>query len=91
MIEKQIVGLAAELDALSDEPPLRRGPECSVGAFAAALGEADAAALNTALESSRITAKGIADTISRHGDPVSAFTVSRHRRRGESHGCRCPR
>lgn len=92
MIEKQDVGgLATELEALAQEPRRRTGPECGVGAFLGALDAADAAALQAVLSNGRVSAKAIADTISRHGEAVSSFTVSRHRRRGESNGCRCPR
>ncbi|MFF7838778.1 hypothetical protein ACFZC6_08180 [Streptomyces ossamyceticus] len=91
MIEKQPIGLAEELDALASAPAAHRGPQCSVGAFLAAANPDDAASLRTALDTDRVTAKAIADTLSRYGDPVTAYTVARHRRRGQSNGCRCER
>ncbi|MFI8206728.1 hypothetical protein [Streptomyces sp. NPDC085937] len=91
MIEKQPLGLADELQALATAPTTFRGPQCSVGAFLDAADASDAAALRQALDNDRITARAIADTLSRHGDSITAYTVARHRRRGESNGCRCER
>lgn len=91
MIEKQPIGLAQELEALASAPATHRGPQCSVGALLDAADKDVAASLRAVLDSDRITAKAIADTLSRYGDPITAWTVSRHRRRGESNGCRCER
>jgi hypothetical protein len=91
VIEKQPLGLATELDALASAPTTHRGPQCSVGAFLEAADQDVAASLRTALDTDRVTAKAIADTLSRYGDPVTAYTVARHRRRGQSNGCRCER
>ena len=91
MIEKQPLGLAEELDALASAPTTHRGPQCSIGAFLATADEQAAASLRAALDSDRVTAKSIADTLSRYGDAVTAYTVARHRRRGQSNGCRCER
>ncbi|MEU9355002.1 hypothetical protein AB0D65_29405 [Streptomyces griseoloalbus] len=91
MIEKQPLGLAHELQALTNAPALSRGPQCSVGAFLDAADVNDAAALREVLDNDRIPARAIADTLSRHGEPITAYTVARHRRRGESNGCRCER
>ncbi|GAA5070980.1 hypothetical protein [Streptomyces similanensis] len=91
MIEKQPLGLVHELQALADAPAVIRGPQCSVGALLDAVGPNDADALRGALDNDRVTARAIADVLSRHGDPITAYTVARHRRRGDSNGCRCPR
>ncbi|MET9776149.1 hypothetical protein ABZ023_18145 [Streptomyces sp. NPDC006367] len=91
MIEKQPLGLADELDALVNAPATQRGPQCSVGAFLAAADEDVAASLRATLDNERVTAKAIADTLSRYGPAVTAYTVARHRRRGQSNGCRCER
>ncbi|MEU1273528.1 hypothetical protein [Streptomyces sp. NPDC005799] len=91
MIEKQLIGLAAELDALTTVPAAQRGPRCSVGTLLEAADVDVAASLRTVLDTPSVSAKSIADALSRHGDPVTAWTVARHRRRGESNGCRCPR
>ena len=91
MIEKQPLGLADELDALASAPTSHRGPQCSIGAFLATADEKAAGSLRAALGSDRITAKSIADALSRYGNAVTAYTVARHRRRGQSNGCRCER
>ncbi|MDI3102040.1 hypothetical protein QJ054_33940 [Streptomyces sp. AN-3] len=91
MIEKQPPALAHELRALTTAPALSRGPQCSVGAFLDAADLNDAAALREVLDNDRIPARAIADTLSRHGETITAYTVARHRRRGESNGCRCER
>ncbi|MBZ6253614.1 hypothetical protein KVH27_35275 [Streptomyces olivaceus] len=79
------------MDALANAPATHRGPQCSVGAFLATADEDVATSLRAALDSDRVTAKSIADTLSRYGPDVTAYTVARHRRRGQSNGCRCER
>ncbi|MCD9904624.1 hypothetical protein LUR56_40130 [Streptomyces sp. MT29] len=91
MLEKQPLGLADELAALAAAPTPQRGPQCSVGAFLAVADETVAASLRTALDTDRVSARAIADTLSRYTEPVTAYTVARHRRRGQSNGCRCKR
>ncbi|MEU2968943.1 hypothetical protein ABZ687_28700 [Streptomyces ardesiacus] len=91
MIEKQPLGLAHELQALADAPARSRGPQCSVGAFLGSVDADDAAVLRDVLDNDRIPARSIADILSRHGQAITAYTVARHRRRGESNGCRCER
>ncbi|MGW0033096.1 hypothetical protein ACWDXD_25175 [Streptomyces sp. NPDC003314] len=91
MIEKQLVGLAAELDALTGAPASRRGPRCRVGAFLDGTDEVTAATLRTVLSNDAVTATAIAKTLGGHGVEVTAYTVARHRRRGEPNGCRCAR
>jgi hypothetical protein len=90
VIEKQ-PGLAEDLQALATAPANPRGPKCSVGALLDAVDDDVSATLRTVLSNDRVTSRAIADALSRHGDPVTAWTVARHRRRGESNGCRCPR
>ncbi|MFB6630025.1 hypothetical protein ACFCWY_09025 [Streptomyces sp. NPDC056362] len=91
MIEKQLVGLAAELGALAGAPSGRRGPRCRVGAFLEGADDLTAATLRTVLSDDRVTGTAIAKTLVGHGVEVTAYTVSRHRRRGEPNGCRCER
>ncbi|OEJ21105.1 hypothetical protein BGK67_35020 (plasmid) [Streptomyces subrutilus] len=91
MIEIQPTGLAADLEALAGAPAAPKGPPCTVGAFLAHADEPTAAALRVALDTPSITGKSIADTLRKYGGAVTAYTVARHRRRGESNGCRCPR
>lgn len=91
MIETQPPGLAAELQALAHAPATLKGPPCSIGSFLIRAQPATATALRTALDTPTITAKSIADTLARHGETVTSYTVARHRRRGETNGCRCAR
>ncbi|MFE2181353.1 hypothetical protein [Streptomyces sp. NPDC059455] len=91
MIEKQPIGLAQELDALAGVPAAHRGPRCSVGALLKAADADVAASLSAVLETASVSATAIAEALSRYGDPVTAYTVNRHRRRGKPNGCRCER
>ncbi|MCX5182646.1 hypothetical protein [Streptomyces sp. NBC_00268] len=91
MIEKQLTGLAAELDALTSVPAAHRGPRCSVGTLLDAADADVAASLRAVLEMTSVSSVSIAETLSRHGDLITAYTVARHRRRGEPNGCRCSR
>ncbi|MGY1502910.1 hypothetical protein ACW4TU_41150 [Streptomyces sp. QTS52] len=89
MIEKQPIGLAQELDALTGMPAAHRGPRCSVGALLGAADADVAASLRAVLDTTSVSATVIAETLSRYGDPVTAYTVNRHRRCGKPNGCRC--
>lgn len=91
MIEKQLVGLAADLDALTEVPAARKGPPCSVGAVLATADEETATTLRRILDTRTVSSTGIAEVLSQHGQMVTSYTVARHRRRGEANGCRCTR
>ncbi|MFD7334920.1 IPT/TIG domain-containing protein [Streptomyces violascens] len=91
MIETQHVGLAGELDALTYAPAVPRGPLCGVGALLAATDQATAATLRRVLDTPGVSATAIAEVLDQHGRAVTAYTVARHRRRGEANGCRCAR
>ncbi|MER6616275.1 hypothetical protein [Streptomyces xantholiticus] len=89
MIEKQRIGLAAELDALTSAPAAPRGPRCSVGTLLETADADVAATLRAVLDNPAVPAVSIAETLSRHGDAITSYTVARHRRRGAPNGCRC--
>ncbi|MEU5748232.1 hypothetical protein ABZ804_22170 [Streptomyces sp. NPDC047726] len=91
MIEKQPSGLADALAALANAPAAHRGPLCSVGALLDSAEESVAQSLRTVLETPNVSGTAIAETLSRYGDPITAYTVGRHRRRGQANGCRCER
>lgn len=91
MIEKQLVGLAADLDALTDGPTARKGPPCSVGTVLATADTETAATLRRILDTPTVSSTSIAEVLSQHGQAVTSYTVARHRRRGEANGCRCTR
>ncbi|MEU6460329.1 hypothetical protein [Streptomyces sp. NPDC046976] len=91
MIEKQLMGLAEELDALTAAPAARRGPRCSVGALLETVDADTAASLHTVLDTASVSATAIAEALSRYGGTFTAYTVNRHRRRGKPNGCRCAR
>jgi tRNA A37 N6-isopentenylltransferase MiaA len=50
-----------------------------------------AAAAKQLLDNDTVRASRIAETLTKHGHPVAAQSVSRHRRRGQHNGCRCER
>lgn len=66
-------------------------PLCSMHNILASLDEAEREALMAALDNSTIRHTDLAGVLTNRGFKVSAVTVSRHRNRGESNGCRCPR
>ncbi|MFF4188094.1 hypothetical protein ACFYZ9_33360 [Streptomyces sp. NPDC001691] len=83
--------LITALGALVDVPPARKGPQCTVGAILDSLDTSAADSLRQVLDHSQISATLIADTLTSNGNRVQAPAVARHRRRGASNGCRCPR
>lgn len=84
-------GLITALDALATTPPARRGPLCTVAVILDALDEPAAVKVREVLDTSQVSATQIADALTGNGHPVQAPAVARHRRRGASNGCRCPR
>ena len=66
-------------------------PLCSVHTVLGTLDDNEREALLAALDNRQIRHTDLARVLSDRGFNVSAVTVSRHRNRGESNGCRCPR
>ncbi|MFI8265279.1 hypothetical protein [Streptomyces sp. NPDC085665] len=84
-------GLIAALSRLTQEPPGPRGPQCTVGIILNELDTGTAQKVREVLETPGISSTQIADTLTSSGHRVQAPAVARHRRRGGSNGCRCPR
>ncbi|MGC4950909.1 hypothetical protein ACLQ2N_32555 [Streptomyces sp. DT224] len=84
-------GLGTALTRLLDEPDRPKGPQCTVGAILDTLDAATAAKVQTVLDTPSVSSTRIADTLTEAGHRVQAPAVARHRRRGTSNGCRCPR
>ncbi|MFB6505625.1 hypothetical protein ACFC07_21960 [Streptomyces sp. NPDC056099] len=84
-------GLIAALTQLAEAPPAPRGPRCTVGAILDELDSSTAQKVREVLDSVAISSTQIADALTGSGHQVQAPAVARHRRRGASNGCRCPR
>ncbi|MGW7090096.1 hypothetical protein ACWGH2_42305 [Streptomyces sp. NPDC054871] len=84
-------GLMAALNQLTEAPPAPRGPRCTVGVILSELDSGTAQKVRDVLDQAAVSATQIADTLTGSGHPVQAPAVARHRRRGASNGCRCPR
>jgi len=80
----------AELQALHVVKSVQK-PKCSVYYLMESLPEGDREALLAAFDNREIRHTDIATLLQKRGFNVSSITVSRHRNRGESNGCRCPR
>ncbi|WP_030777638.1 hypothetical protein [Streptomyces sp. NRRL S-920] len=91
MTEKELCKLAADLEALTRAPGARKGPPCSVGVVLASVDKDTAVMLSHTLDTRTITSTAIANILNQHGRQITAYTVARHRRRGEANGCRCAR
>ncbi|MFJ5143049.1 hypothetical protein [Streptomyces sp. NPDC088707] len=83
--------LGTALTQLLNEPEPPRGPRCTVGSVLDDLDADTAAKFRIVLDNPAVTATRIADTLTSSGHRVQAPAVARHRRRGGSNGCRCPR
>lgn len=79
----------AELQALHVVKSVGR-PRCSVHFLLQSLPEADREALLVAFDNKQIRHTDLAAFLQSRGFNVSAMTVSRHRNRSQSNGCRCP-
>ncbi|WP_406153228.1 hypothetical protein OG217_05800 [Streptomyces sp. NBC_01023] len=88
---KKHLGLAADLDALTGAPAVRKGPPCSIASVLASMDDNAADTLRRILDTATVSSTAIAEVLSEHGRPVTSYTVARHRRRGAANGCRCTR
>ncbi|MEU1355299.1 hypothetical protein ABZ410_15565 [Streptomyces cinnamoneus] len=91
MTDKELVGLAADLDALTAAQAARKGPPCSIAAVLTSADKETATTLRRILDTRTVSSTAIAAVLSQHGRSITAYTVARHRRRGEANGCRCAR
>lgn len=84
--------LESALDSARSNPRVRRpGPKCAFAKVMDQLPPETAAKVQTALDDETNTVSELADILIAGGFDISAFSVARHRRRGQSNGCRCPR
>lgn len=86
----QVAALENALKAAAHNPRHRRpGPKCAVRKVMAQLPPATASKVKKAIDDDSNTSSEIADILITAGFDISAFSVARHRRRGQSNGCRC--
>jgi hypothetical protein len=86
--------LSTALDEAMEESH-RPVTECSVGLLLDRLPEPDAAKLAKALDEPMesgewLPATRIAQILRQNGEDIASTTLSRHRRRGDGSGCKCP-
>lgn len=88
----RVIALETALDAARQNPRTRRpGPKCAFSKVLAALPAQTAAKVALAVDDETNTSAELAEILIAAGFDISAFSVNRHRRRGEANGCRCPR
>ncbi|RSS97273.1 hypothetical protein EF903_01625 [Streptomyces sp. WAC05292] len=79
------------LTQLVEAPAGPRGPRCTVGTILDTLDADTTRKVREVLDNPGISSTQIADVLTGSGHRVQAPAVARHRRRGGSNGCRCPR
>ncbi|MER5482654.1 hypothetical protein ABT024_05470 [Streptomyces sp. NPDC002812] len=84
-------GLITAITQLADQPRTAPGPRCTVGSILGRLDVETVAKIRTVLDDLGVSSTQIADALTGNGHPVQAAAVARHRRRGGTNGCRCPR
>lgn len=67
------------------------GPQCTVAKILDQLENQDHEAAARLIDNPDIPGSAIAEALTRNGFPIADKTVLRHRKRGTSSGCRCPR
>lgn len=92
----QDVDVDAFTEALNNLSNMDRkpGPACGFGQILGeltVLSPALAEAAVAAVDNPRVVLNDLAKYLTGQGFPIRAYTVSRHRKRGEPDGCRCPR
>lgn len=86
-------GLLGRLVELAEEPRYRPGPPCGVDLAVKKIRETDPTAADqlVALIDGTVSSSLLSAALREHGIVVSPQSLARHRRRGASNGCRCPR
>lgn len=67
------------------------GPQCTVARIMSQLSEDDRDAVARVIDNTEIPGSIIAGALTRNGYSIADKTVLRHRKRGSSSGCRCPK
>lgn len=78
--------------ALSNLPPSRRGPRCSVAVLLEELAEHDPpghAALVATMNNHDISSRTISAVLHDAGHAIKPDTIRRHRHKGTAQGCSC--
>jgi hypothetical protein len=88
------VNLSDALDTAMAEN-YRPATQCSIAVLLERLDPDVAAKLITAIDTpspsgDMVPATLIAQLLKQHGEPVAATSISRHRRRAQGNGCKCP-
>lgn len=90
--EDQVAALETALDTFRSTPRTRRpGPKCAFAKVIDNLPAETAAKVSSAVDDENNAASELAELLIAAGFDISAFSVARHRRRGQANGCRCPR
>ena len=82
------MGLIDELQALEEPQP---GPRCTIAVLLEKLTDQEGAALIKAIDEGKATSTAISQALEKAGHRIAAQTITRHRRRSTSKGCRCER
>lgn len=85
------MGLADDLRKIPSGGINLPGPSCTVYKILQQLQEDESAQLETLIDDPSVTCSSIAAVLTRNGYAVADKTVGRHRKRGQSSGCRCPK
>ena len=83
------MSLLDDVNNLSKERS-QSGPRCGMEILFKEIKKEEQLAIMNALGNPRLNAAQIARALTRNGHPVNSRTITRHRRRGTSDGCRCP-
>lgn len=85
------MGLADDLRNIPSGGVNLPGPACTVYKIIQQLEAQDAVQLEKLIDDKSVTGSSIAGVLTQNGYPVSDKTILRHRKRGQSSGCRCPK
>lgn len=83
--------LQQSITALVANPPQRSGYPCKISVILSKLEGEDKQALIDLVDHSSISTVAIAKLLNEHGYDIKYQTVSKHRKRANGAGCRCPK
>lgn len=85
------MSLLDDLESVESRRGTYPGPQCTVARIMDQLEDQDRATALRLIDNPDIPGSAIAEALTRNGFPIADKTVLRHRKRGQSSGCRCPR
>jgi len=83
------MSLKSAIDAFLAAPPIQSGFPCKIDRILSDLSKDDSKALADLIDNEKISASAISRLLMTHNFDVKPASIIKHRKRGQTNGCRC--